>query len=255
MPVDLSYPLAGPPAGPSSGSGATANAGTFARARLDELPVELNGIEGQGLAAAVGQAQDDEVALLRIAALSDTPNACPDDALDGLGGWYSIGRFAGESDAVYRARVTGAWPTWKEAAAPQAILDSLAAFGIPNVVILNDCDRSFWSGAWYSRFEVFLMPTGLPYGPLVAPFTAPVSFGTTATPDQVRAIKRQILKWKSATAYPVKIGVLLSTTTIVLGVNAVAPFTAGGPFVEWNLGRILTINMFSAPFICGGYDV
>lgn len=245
--------------------------GNFSTARLAELAPELDGPEGQALARALGSAQDDETALLRVAVLSRLATLCPDDALDGVGQWLQIERFDDEPDDIYRARLTVAWDTWAKAATAQAIIDSLVSYGFEDVVVKQDFEGHFASGDWYSSFWVFLLPAPLVFpfflgatlgesvrdvAPLIAPFTTPCTGGSTASISHIRAVKKQVLKWKAAQSYPVKITVVFSGA-IVGGVNSTAPFTPGvdAEICAWDIGKLSTENIVTAPFTPGGYEV
>lgn len=80
----------------------------------------------------------------------------------------------------------------------------MRAYGIRDVLVMEDWEGKFAQGDWYSRFWVFLGPDFETLGlqPLAMPFElSEATLGTTATIDQVRAIKRQILKWTDTHGY------------------------------------------------------
>ena len=83
----------------------------------------------------------------------------------------------------------------------------------------------------------------LAFAPLVAPFTpdaiGSVTGGSTATIQEVRAVKLQILKWKSAHSYPVRVILDLGSGLTCL----------------WDIGKLCTENITRAPFTPGGYQV
>lgn len=230
---------------------------TFVRSRLDELPPYLAGPEGEGLATALGSAQDDELPLLRAAAVSDLPDLCPDDALEGshtVGDWFALERYAGDDTVTYRERVKAAFSTWRKAGGAVAIEDQInAAFG---------CDCRVWpvweakfcgpaDGSWYSMFAVII-------GPELGTFVG--------TSEQFVAAKRIVLKWKATHGYPVVI-YMLTGAGPVLGWGvvggaqplALGSFTLGGAAVfPVRIGR--TLNYTMAPLgntrcILGGYDL
>jgi hypothetical protein len=188
---------------------------SFVANRLAEVPPALNGPEGQALARALGEAQDDEATRLRIAALSRLPALCPDDALDGVGAWLELPRFEGEGDGTYRGRLVAGWTTWSEAGSAQAIEDSLRAYGIPDVRVVEEGESPTLPGSWYSRFRVELGPDFGATG-IAAPLLGDVTLGdfylgTTATVRQRRAINAQVLKWKAVHALFVDVIYLYST--------------------------------------------
>lgn len=240
---------------------------TFAVARVQELPPSADGPQGQAIATVLGGAQDQEQALLTEAQLMRYPPRTPDDALDLLGSDSSIERFDGEPAGTadpptgYSGRLNARWKTWKKAGSAQAIIDSLVAWGIPagNVRVYQDFQATFATGAWYSRFYVVLGPdygtTGI--GPLTMPFTlGDALLGSTATAAQERAIKRQILKWKSAHSYPVYIFLIFPGSSL-LGPMLTLPFPLGGggaSFAKWYLGRLFGVDT-TMPFQLGGFTV
>lgn len=193
--------------------------------RLAELAPALNGIEGQAFARALGGAQDGELVLLRVAALCRLAAFCPDDALDAVGAWLNIERFPGEADGTalppsgYRGRLLAAWDTWSQAGSAQAIIDSLNAWGIPDVAVfgtpewpyINPLDGATWIKGSYSNIWIVLGPnfgtTGI--GPqLWGQFNwgdPGMTWGSTATPSQIAQVEGQILKWKFASALPVMV--------------------------------------------------
>jgi len=243
---------------------------TFVQARLQELPPCLDGPQGQGIVSALGTAQDDEQILLTKSILLRYPARLPDDALDIFGTDSSIERFDGEPNGTaipptgYRGRLIARWDTWKKAGSAQAIIDSLNAWGLPHVQIAQDFEGHYFQGTMYSRFEVIIRTypgiDPLYFRPLSAPFTpdasGTITGGSTATIFQVRAIKKQVLKWKAAHSYPVR--VIIAFDDVILGnINSTPPFTPPDPSQAclWNLGKLVSENITTAPFTPGGYDV
>jgi len=97
------------------------------------------GADGIAWANSVGVVQDEELALLRVAALARLPKYCPDDGLDLLGKWFELPRYPGTTDDAYRAQIVAVFPTYVEDGSPQAIVDQLHAFGIADVrVVLEE---------------------------------------------------------------------------------------------------------------------
>lgn len=233
---------------------------TFAKARVEELPPCADGPQGQAIATVLGGAQDTEQATLTEAMLMRYPPRTPDDAVDLLGSDSAIERFEGEPTATYHSRVNARWKTWKKAGSAQAIIDSLVAWGMPesSVAVYQDFEGHFAPGAWYSRFWVVLGPD---YGTLgIAPLTMPFTLGdallgSTATAAQIKAVKRQILKWKTLHSYPVWIFLIFPTTQL-LGLGLKMPFTLGatGNYAKWKLGRLFGVDTIM-PFQFGGYTV
>jgi len=116
---------------------------------------------------------------------------------------------------------------------------------------------------WYSMFWVVLGPDFGVFGfePLLLPFVPGpnVTVGSTATPEQIHAIKQQIIKWKSAHGYAD--GVILYFPDVVCpGPKTLLPFTQRAdlypiPWCEWRMGKALQDGVFTLPFTPGGYQL
>jgi hypothetical protein len=238
--------------------------GTFEGARLGELPPYLDGVQGRGIVRVLGRAQDVEQAKLTDAVLIRYPLRTPIDALDHLGASSNIERFTGEPNGTpvpptnYHGRLVGRWDTWIKAGSAQGIIDSLNYYGIADVTVAQDWQTGIVPGAWYSRFDVILGPT-LPYTPMILGVWVlgeSGTLGSSATVLEVKAIKRQILKWKSAHSYPVRI-ILDFGAVAASSVDAVVYAASGfgpdaGDMAVWHLGKLFGEDT-SMPFTLGGY--
>ena len=112
---------------------------TFVATRLANLPQPIAGPNGQAGASALGSAQDDEAAKLRLVGKLRAPGRVDSTAINDVGVGYQIPRYASQSDATYQAAVVAAWTTQSESGSPQAIIDQLQAFGISDVrVVLEE---------------------------------------------------------------------------------------------------------------------
>jgi len=196
--------------------------GSFATYRADTNDPR-RGADGLAWAAAVGGAQDAEMVLLRQAALCRIPATCPDDGLDELGQAFVLPRYPNESNDTYRARLVAAWSTYKLAGSAAAIVASLQAYGLGDVFCLPvyQSPAPFppeSSSTSYSLFYLFLGPSFGSSG--IAPLvlgswtlgSATSVLGSTMTSDQLTAIREQVLRWKSAHSYPIKIVLQLTGT-------------------------------------------
>lgn len=217
---------------------------TFAQWRASKLRPPLTGPMDELFARVFGDEQDRELALLRAAALSRLPATCPDDGLDLLGQAFVLPRFPGESNDSYRARLAAAWPTYEVAGAPDALTESLRAYGFQDVTIAR-AENFFYATFWYSAFIVALGPdfgsTGIT-ADAWGSFTwgDPLkTWGSTATPSQLGAVVRQILKWKAAHGMPIGITLVFGGTppdALVPLVNTWGDeFTWGS--TPWGTGR------------------
>lgn len=255
----------------------------FIEARLEELPIWLRNRHGRALTIAQGAQQDLELRLEISGTKQRWPHTCDDAALDDVGVGFQIERFPGESHARYRARLLIAWETWFKSGTPQAIEDSLHAWGIEDVVVYRDFDGTFAEGQWYSRFWIVLGPR-MPWRELICgSFTcgSGVTCGSTATESEISQVKRQILKWKSYYGYPVKIilrfdrsfddAVPLGTVLrpyglplCLVGERVGEPLYCGSfvcgdgamvnrPWCTWRIGKTERDTLNCPPFVCGGY--
>lgn len=187
---------------------------TFISNRIAELPVCFRDDQGIAWASGTGAVQDQEVTLLRTAALSRFPQFCPDDALDLAGTWMAIPRLPGEADGTiatgYRGRLCAAFPTWINAGSKQGIIDSLEAAGFAGVVVRNK--HEYDPGAeWWSMFEVQIdaaasvppieLGTWDPAGDGDV-WDAPGTWDSGTTPQQYLQIIQQILRWKWSYSIP-----------------------------------------------------
>lgn len=209
--------------------------------RVAELAPSIAGPQGEAFARAMGQEQDAETPLLRMAALSRLATDCPDDALDGCGRWMQIERFEGEEHGAaadqsgYRGRLMRGWTTWKEAGSPQALVDSLGAWGLgPATVLQNFQVSGGYAGGNYAAFKILVGPDFGVYGGQWAPTTA-----------QKRAVSKQLLKWKSAHSLPLQ--VVLRYHGELLGVD----FVLGESALGGTGDRITIMPRLGVDFILG----
>lgn len=249
---------------------------TFVEGGDAEIPKWLYGPQARAYIKALRAAQDQEQLNLEFAQRQRFPTHCADDALDVVGAGFLIERFPNETFETYRARLLVAWDTWEEAGTRQAILDSLHAYGITDVEVYESSgDGSpsdpvppatpivpgitptarFAPGSWYSRFLVVLGPNQ-PWTPMRMSFVlgAPGTLGSSASHDEVVAVKRQALKWKSPHGYPAWVQLYFGTPA-VLGLTTIAPFAAdpGGASVRWFIGKLFGDTLGNMGFVMGDY--
>lgn len=236
---------------------------TFVSDRVAELPTALRGAQGVAWATGMGRGQDNEMALLRVAALARLPVYCPDDALDGVGQWMLIPRLDGEPNGTitsgYRGRLCAAWAIWKKAGTPQSVIDSLVAYGIKDVAVYLDYTGVWMPGEWYSRFWVVLGPV-MPWEPMVLGTWVigdGGTLGSSATLAEVKSVKRQILQWKDVRGYPVSVVLNFLDIQPPVGFDETigATILGGGPlFTRWEIGKIYGLDTFM-PYTMGGYSL
>jgi len=105
---------------------------SFVTQRIAVTRVPLNGPKGEEWATVLGGAQDQELAVLRVAGIARSLTKAPDDALDDIGAAFSLPRapreapVGGVDSGQYRTRLAGgrsaegptfpgAWGFWQEA--------------------------------------------------------------------------------------------------------------------------------------------
>lgn len=234
----------------------------FERARREELPTWLDDEVGQEFEGVRGRAQDVEIRNLKDAVVMSQLEGAADEGLDRLGPGYQIERFFGESHASYRRRLERAWEMWKMAGTrgtdevPSATVQSLREYGIEDVELREDHEWEAALGEWFSRYWVILGPT-MPWGPMQTPFQTQAGVttqGSTATASEVRAVKRQVLKWKSPHGYPVQI-ILRFPGSIITGFGLTTPFQTNEPTCRWPLGKVIGTTFFATPFTLGGWQL
>lgn len=222
----------------------------------------LRGPNAQAFLSLLGEAKDEALDELREAVKARWPGIGPPSALGLQGQGFDIERFPGETDDEYASRLSHAWETHTLAGTKAAIVESLHAYGIPDVLVLENHEGHFAPGDWYSRFWVVLGPDfgSLGLRPLSMPFElGAATLGTTATLDQVQAIKRQILKWKDTHGLPVGV-ILRFGDAPILGVGLPLGFMLGGSKASgrafFRIGAGNMLGSMSMPFrLGGGYDV
>jgi len=131
----------------------------------------------------------------------------PPDALPLLGNERSMPRYDADTDLSYRKRLFRAWSTWSfagtvEGIGSQGVNGQLAAAGYENITILNNFHWDFESPKgtiWWSRFVVIIEQPH-PFerwtygsGPV---YGGAVTYGCTASIEQIREIKGIIRKWR-----------------------------------------------------------
>ncbi|MRG98280.1 phage tail protein [Polyangium spumosum] len=222
----------------------------------------LRGPNAQAFLALLGETKDATLDELRAAIKARWPGLGPPDALRLQGQGFDVERFEGETDEAYLARLERAWETHRGAGTSGAIEESLRAFGLPDVLVIEDWQGRFAEGSWYSRFWVVLGPDFGTLGiePLRMPFLlGEPTLGSSATVAQVRAIKRQVLKWKDAHGFPVHM-ILRFRDAPILGLGLELGFKLGGSegsgAAFWPIGAANMLGEMTMPFrLGGGYDI
>lgn len=214
---------------------------------------------GEAWSEGLGANQDEELERMKTAALASLPVRCPDDALPVVGEAYGLERYAGVSNAGYRAQLQAAFPTRREQGAATSIEKQIrAAFGC-DVRVYADFEGTFWPpGEWYSRFRVRIGPnlgtlttTSFVIGEGIIGST-PIG-GPHIDATQRRALKRIILRWKSVHAYATDILVWISGGPPI-GEGAIGSMVIGGQAEQIWLGRLIGKNIVIGSTPIGGYD-
>ena len=177
---------------------------------LQALPAWAQGPWGTKWWQTVGGVFD----LLKVAAKDAVkarwPMSAPDDAVETIGRERMIDRGPSESLNSHRSRVDAAWTTWVWAGTETGVWAGLVALGLPLVSVLEDFEWSAWDDhSYWSRFWVVIGPNALwtiDYwaGDGTLWGGADDTWGSTASPDQIRIVRRVIRKWRAAHAIPVE---------------------------------------------------
>jgi len=233
---------------------------SFRAYRLSTLPASIDGPFARELTGALGDLQDEELDLLEVAIKCRLPKYCPDGALDKLGPVFAIERYPGESHTSYRARLEAAWPTWEAAGTAAAIEAQIAAYGYQATCYETPTFRAGPGAQQHMFWVVLSVSTVFDIGPMALGGWAlgEATLGTNASADIVRAIKRIILKWKAAHAYPVSVIVLLDDEPR-LGIGTALggwALGAGEDAIHWPIGRLLGTNQTHlGSWVLGGYEI
>ena len=207
----------------------------FANTFYSLAPSWLTSGDGERVLASLSLMLDDFSARARLGLLARFPGYAPEDALPALGRDRRIIRGIGEPAAAYGERLTGAFDELRTRANPFTLLRQLRAYLQANCVVRTVDRRGNWftidadgaesyvqaTGNWdwdgtpaspdWARFWVIICPENgttpwAPSGNWGDPTlygngvfgNAGYTFGTTATPEQVAAVRSIIREWKPA---------------------------------------------------------
>ena len=122
---------------------------TLAAYQADLTP--LQGRWGRAWALSVGASKDVTVERARQAVLAGAVSRAPADALPLLGADVALERLPDELDTSYRARIAGAWGTWRWAGTRTAIETVLAQLGVTDyrLATAHELGRSPWA-QWFA---------------------------------------------------------------------------------------------------------
>ena len=176
---------------------------------------------------AFGKELDTHRERLRQAAQVNVIGKAPADALDTLGEERLLLRYPSESDTVYRARLKQAFTIWSKSGTKNGILAALdGAFPLSGtswstLEYAEDAAHFFSTGFW-AQFEVIgdvdpiLLSWEFGSGEV---FGDPeLTYGSTATPDQIKLLIKTVLDNKPQYSFAVRISLLLAA-----GETAVIP--------------------------------
>ena len=164
---------------------------TLAAYQADLTP--LQGRWGRAWALSVGASKDVTVERARQAVLAGAVSRAPADALPLLGADVALEQLPDETDASFRARIAGAWETWRWAGTRTAIETILVQLGVVayRVSTAHDLGRLPWAQWWAI--------VTLPHTPSLRTWGAPEAWGDgiwgsnvdRATVRRVRRLLRQ----------------------------------------------------------------
>ena len=139
----------------------------------------------------------------------------PQDALPPLGQERLMPKYPSETFSQYRVRLEGAWEMWQAAGTVYGVIKALEAYGLSNLEIKQnhdwdwDGDSANWSRFWVVIRGHSLSPLawgGFAYGPGVA-------WGSSAIPEEVRAVRSIVRLFKPGHTVCDRIIVVFDETT------------------------------------------
>lgn len=184
-----------------------------------------------------------------------------DERLRLLGNTRNIRRYPGESGEQYQERIALAIPTWQRATTAQALIDQLAAYGLPGAVVLEECDYPVPGSDYGWRFLVVVPAPNHPplnwFGcvlgeAILGEWT--LGLGKYGTRLQLEGAKRIVNDWRNAFAYPLRLIVTFGNVTVnSLELGDYAPFGVGDAVLEEGLGdwRVLGIAVLGEAPLAG----
>ena len=217
--------------------------GPLERFAADDIDARI--IQGQPAAylAAFGSEADGEIALRRettrarfppslhyrthagnigsVPASLDSPEG-QSERLRLIGRTRGLDRYPGETDASYCERLAIAFPTHKKAGTPNAIIDQLNAFGLPQVRIFEEYEYGITGASDYGwRFITVVGPNygalGWKANKLGTWVLGQDMLGISgATQQQILTVGRICLQWKQAFSFPLSV-VFLFDDAVPLG--------------------------------------
>jgi hypothetical protein len=169
----------------------------------------------------LGQMFDALAEAAKVAVKSRFPYVAPVDALRWIGAERVLERYPVDTDATYRARLAAAWELYELQGTAAGVVAALNAAGFDNVALYDVHAAPAWYvGAWppsdttanWSRFWVEINPGALDFAGLAwrawrwgaAPTGTGLAWGpghtwgSTATLDQIRFVRRILRRWKPA---------------------------------------------------------
>lgn len=135
----------------------------YAEYQVEAAPTWLRGTWGTALMYVLGLAKDAWVQAAREAVKARFVASAPWDALPRLLADYVLPGPHNEGEATTRARLAGAWDSWRKAGRKSGMLAALAQAGYANVVIHERSNR------WF-EFAVLLRPP-FPFDPAIVGYS------------------------------------------------------------------------------------
>lgn len=142
-----------------------------------------------------------EGALVAIKARGLRSPDFPTDGLDYIGSERCLPRFPNESHADYKTRLLAAWDIWRQSGTQGGIELLFSLLGITIDIKTNA--QWNWDGQTTNWSRFWLVVTDHPWvaGPPVGtlnPVGNGTTIGTTASPDEVRAVRNIVIDHKAA---------------------------------------------------------
>lgn len=175
---------------------------TLAAYQADLTP--LQGRWGRAWALSVGASKDVTVERARQAVLAGAVTRAPADALPLLGADVSLERLPGELDTSYRARIAGAWETWRWAGTETALRLVAAQVGAASIVIVTAHTWPMGRPDLWARWWLLVRDVDLPHPPAAedawgsGTWGDGGTWGSTVPPEGVAQVQRAFRRFTNA---------------------------------------------------------
>jgi hypothetical protein len=129
-----------------------------------------------------------------------TAESIPTDALP-LKGYERLSpRYPADTDATYKARLIDSWERWKQGGSEQGMIAELEAYGLTDISIVLDSEWDWDGEEYWSRFWVVIKGHAWTGPRLIGDAGSMLdgtwTLGSSATPEEVNAVRSIVRRWK-----------------------------------------------------------